>query len=46
MAGLVSDILTPVKETGTLLGSVTADIARQTGLMQGTPVIVGGGMFN
>lgn len=43
MAGLVSDILTPVKETGTLLGSVTTEIARKTGLMQGTPVIVGGG---
>ncbi|KYK77781.1 autoinducer kinase [Aggregatibacter actinomycetemcomitans serotype e str. SC936] len=43
MAGLNSDILTPVKETGTRLGEVTADVAQQTGLAQGTPVVVGGG---
>ncbi|XHN43544.1 Autoinducer-2 kinase [Lonepinella sp. MS14434] len=43
MAGLHSDILTPVKETGELLGYVQGNIAQQTGLKQGTPVIVGGG---
>ena len=43
MAGLNPDILTPVKETGTLLGSVLAQTAEQTGLKSGTPVVVGGG---
>lgn len=41
--GLNSAILTAVKETGTLLGSVTAQAAAQTGLTVGTPVVVGGG---
>ena len=43
MAGLRADILSPVKETGTLLGSVTAKAAAQCGLRAGTPVVVGGG---
>ncbi|OIX86405.1 autoinducer-2 kinase [Serratia fonticola] len=43
MAGLRSDILSPVKETGTPLGSVTANAAALSGLRAGTPVIVGGG---
>ena len=43
MAGLNADILTPVKETGSVLGYVSAAIAQQTGLRENTPVIVGGG---
>lgn len=43
MAGLRSDILSPVKETGTLLGRVTAQAAALCGLKAGTPVVVGGG---
>lgn len=43
MAGLNSDILTPVKETGDKLGEVTLAIANKTGLVEGIPVIVGGG---
>ncbi|HDR1814399.1 TPA: autoinducer-2 kinase [Pasteurella multocida] len=43
MAGLNSDILTPVKETGEILGNVSTLVAQQTGLHAGTPVVVGGG---
>ncbi|KER03854.1 autoinducer-2 kinase [Photorhabdus temperata] len=43
MAGLRSDILSPVKETGTLLGYITEKAASQCGLNVGTPVIMGGG---
>ncbi|OMQ25678.1 autoinducer-2 kinase [Serratia oryzae] len=43
MAGLRADLLSPVKETGTLLGQVTAQTAQQTGLLCGTPVVMGGG---
>ncbi|SUT89038.1 carbohydrate kinase FGGY [[Actinobacillus] rossii] len=43
MAGLNPDILPPVKETGEKLGEITALTAQQTGLIAGTPVIVGGG---
>ncbi|PJG85434.1 autoinducer-2 kinase [Conservatibacter flavescens] len=43
MAGLNSCILPPVKETGTILGAVTKDVAQYTGLKTGTPVVVGGG---
>lgn len=46
MAGLRSDILSPVKETGTQLGKVTVQAAEQCGLKVGTPVVVGGGMCN
>lgn len=43
MAGLNSDILPPVKETGTVLGQVTQEAAELTGLKAGTSVVVGGG---
>jgi len=43
MAGLRADILSPVKETGTVLGAVTAEAAAQCGLREGTPVVMGGG---
>ncbi|APV95073.1 autoinducer-2 kinase [Salmonella enterica subsp. enterica] len=43
MAGLRSDILSPVKETGTLLGHISQKAAEQCDLQAGTPVIVGGG---
>ncbi|MBJ3592535.1 autoinducer-2 kinase [Salmonella enterica subsp. enterica serovar Saintpaul] len=43
MAGLRADILSPVKETGTMLGRVTAAAAAQCGLQAGTPVVMGGG---
>lgn len=43
MAGLNTDILPAVKETGDKLGEVTEQAAQQTGLLAGTPVIVGGG---
>lgn len=43
MAGLRADILSPVKETGTVLGAVTKEAAQQSGLREGTPVVMGGG---
>lgn len=43
MAGLRADILSPVKETGTVLGAVTDAAAAQSGLRAGTPVVMGGG---
>lgn len=43
MAGLRADILSPVKETGTLLGVVSSQAAELCGLKAGTPVFVGGG---
>lgn len=43
MAGLRADILSPVKETGTLLGVVSSHAAELCGLKAGTPVVVGGG---
>ncbi|AGB81620.1 pentulose/hexulose kinase [Serratia sp. FGI94] len=43
MAGLRADLLSPVKETGSLLGRVTDAAARQCGLAAGTPVVMGGG---
>ncbi|END8748355.1 autoinducer-2 kinase [Escherichia coli] len=43
MAGLRADILSPVKETGTLLGVVSSQAAELCGLKAGTPVVVGGG---
>ena len=43
MAGLRADMLSPVKETGTLLGAVTEAAAQQSGLRAGTPVVMGGG---
>ena len=41
--GLRSDIFGPVKECGDLAGHVSAAAAAETGLAEGTPVIVGGG---
>lgn len=41
--GLRTDILPEVKESGTLAGTVTAKAAAETGLTEGTKVIVGGG---
>ncbi|XTZ38963.1 autoinducer-2 kinase [Salmonella enterica] len=43
MAGLRADILSPVKETGTLLGEVTREAALESSLREGTPVVMGGG---
>lgn len=43
MAGLRADILSPVKETGTVLGYITANAAKESGLAEGTPVVMGGG---
>lgn len=43
MAGLRADLLSPVKETGTVLGRITAKAAEQTGLMPATLVVMGGG---
>ena len=41
--GLRTDIFGPVKESGELAGTVSAKGAADTGLAEGTPVIVGGG---
>lgn len=43
MAGLRADILSPVKETGSVLGDVTKEAAQESGLREGTPVVMGGG---
>lgn len=43
MAGLRADILSPVKETGSVLGAITHEAAQQSGLREGTPVVMGGG---
>ncbi len=43
MAGLRGDMLSPVAETGTLLGHVTAEAADACGLATGTVVAMGGG---
>ncbi|MGY0399579.1 MAG: autoinducer-2 kinase [Ostreibacterium sp.] len=42
-AELNPEILPPVKETGTIIGTLTEVAAKQTGLSQGTPVVIGGG---
>jgi len=41
--GLRDDIFPPVYETGTKIGEVTSAAAKATGLLEGTPVIMGGG---
>lgn len=41
--GLHTDILPDVVESGTRIASVSAEAAGQTGLTEGTPVVVGGG---
>lgn len=43
LAGLRADILSPVTETGSRLGYVTAQAAEASGLKTGTPVGMGGG---
>jgi len=42
MCGLDKSILPPVREPGTIIGAVTANACRETGLKAGTPVVVGG----
>jgi autoinducer 2 (AI-2) kinase len=42
MCGLQSDVLPPVREPGSLLGRVHRQAAEETGLREGTPVVVGG----
>ncbi|ENM5739811.1 autoinducer-2 kinase [Vibrio mimicus] len=42
-AGLNPDILSPVLETGTVLGAITEQAAKETGLCAGTPFVMGGG---
>lgn len=41
--GLRGDIFPPIVECGTVLAGISAVGAEQTGLKQGTPVVVGGG---
>lgn len=41
--GLKSDIFPPVQECGTLVSHVSKEGAKETGLKEGTPIIVGGG---
>src|SRR5262249_26374184 len=42
ICGLDRSVLPPVVDPGTVVGVVTRDAARQTGLPAGTPVVVGG----
>lgn len=42
-AGLNPAILPPVLETGSVLGQVTAQAAKESGLCEGTPFVMGGG---
>lgn len=42
MVGLDPAVLPPVRESGTVLGQVHRDAAAETGLKEGTPVVVGG----
>jgi len=41
--GLRPDLFPPAVPSTTVIGSVTAQAARQTGLLSGTPVVIGGG---
>jgi len=42
--GLREDLLSaPVVEAGTIIGSISRDSARETGLKDGTPIVMGGG---
>jgi len=41
--GLRSDIFPPVKECGSVVAYVNAEGSRQTGILEGTKVVVGGG---
>jgi autoinducer 2 (AI-2) kinase len=42
MCGLDSSVLPAVRESGTLLGRIHRQAAQETGLNEGTPVVVGG----
>jgi autoinducer 2 (AI-2) kinase len=42
LCGLPREVLPPVREPGTLLGRVHRQAAAETGLQEGTPVVVGG----
>ena len=42
MCGLHIDVLPPVREPGTMIGRIHRKAAQETGLKEGTPVIVGG----
>ncbi len=41
--GITRDKLPPIRKSSDILGKVTAEAARKTGLLEGTPVVVGGG---
>jgi xylulokinase len=41
-AGLDIDLLPPIRANGSLLGPITASAAAETGIPQGTPVMLGG----
>ncbi len=41
--GLKDDIFPPVHETGTQIGEVTSFASKETGLVEGTPIVMGGG---
>jgi len=43
LAGITADRLAAVKESSAVVGTITADAARKTGLLLGTPVINGAG---
>lgn len=43
--GLDPKVLPPIRKSTDLLGEVTAEAAKETGLRAGTPVMVGGGDF-
>jgi autoinducer 2 (AI-2) kinase len=42
ICGLERAIFPPVVDSGTVIGTVTAEAAAETGLLEGTPVVVGG----
>ena len=43
ICGLSREVVPPVIESGTVIGAVTSKAAAETGLREGTPVVVGGG---
>lgn len=43
IAGLPDSLIPPVLDSGTPIGTVTADVSSATGLAAGTPVVTGGG---
>ena len=42
ICGLKREVFPPIVESGTVIGAVTAQAASETGLFEGTPVVVGG----